>query len=440
MAAAAAATAVGGPGAALCLEGWTRESLLVLRRRCRQSEAFVLHKPCLWRAQRASRKPRHCTVAAAGTSSSSSSTSSSSSSTQSSASFQPSASSNQKHVTSTSPPEADPPPPSYWKKPGQLAVWVGLWAVVLWSVAWLLRRMQAEREALRNSPPTQPSLTQEEEQRVESVVNVGEGELSSTQDTRTVVESEEGRDQEEGPQGAPSLPSSLSPLPSASPSSIVKAEREGELQLEAIADLKRSTEALRMRAQEKVKDKEEEEEEEEDDKEKEERIASSEQAESSSSSSSLPLSGEKSRPEPKADPEWEAYLQRQVDEAMRQKADMQFRKYERENPDWWLDLKFVCVIFISGAGGYYSLDMSATGERKPHVIAFEDRNDAEAFKWLLRRHELKELAETAGMKVTVIQKGRFDLKHDQSFEEIQNQLIEIGGLEYWTEYLRSASK
>eukprot|EP00899_Mesostigma_viride_P010978 jgi/Mesvir1/19882/Mv13167-RA.1 len=185
---------------------------------------------------------------------------------------------------------------------------------------------------------------------------------------------------------------------------------------------------------------------------------------------------------PLSDPAWEKYMERQMADVRRQQLVMANEKEARRNPDWWLALPHVFVIYIQGIGpdhtaseastGLYALNMQADLRDAPalHAIAFADRAEAERCVWLLRSHvaaeaqeraragdgdgrllsvpsvnvmepkELKQIVDMAGYKATVIRKGEMRIEPHMSKEAIEQQFMEIGGMEYWRQYLKNELK
>ncbi|KAJ0964909.1 hypothetical protein J5N97_026047 [Dioscorea zingiberensis] len=136
-----------------------------------------------------------------------------------------------------------------------------------------------------------------------------------------------------------------------------------------------------------------------------------------------------------------------------------YREYSDEKEEdylWWLDLRFVLCIelyTIEGSNprvGFYSLEMAADLELDPkqyHVIAFEDPGDSKNFCYIIQAHmdmlgsgkafviarppkDAFRDAKANGFNVTVIRKGEIQLNVDQTLEEVEEEITEIGSKIY----------
>ncbi|KAJ9556133.1 hypothetical protein OSB04_010747 [Centaurea solstitialis] len=133
---------------------------------------------------------------------------------------------------------------------------------------------------------------------------------------------------------------------------------------------------------------------------------------------------------------------------------------EQEEIDyyWWLDLPFLlCIeLYIDGDGdgeermGFYSLEMAADLELDPkphHIIAFEDAGDCKNLCYIIQAHlemlgngnafvvpqspkDAYQEARANGFNVTVIRKGELKLDVDQTLEEVEEMIVEIGSKMY----------
>eukprot|EP00850_Spirogloea_muscicola_P021084 SM000236S08004 [mRNA] locus=s236:122801:127604:+ [translate_table: standard] len=139
---------------------------------------------------------------------------------------------------------------------------------------------------------------------------------------------------------------------------------------------------------------------------------------------------------------------------------------EVEDARWWLRLPFVVCIALQMESngerrdGLYSLDMApltAIDDRdspaRLHVVAFEDRREAERFRNLLsisdehhedfpelQLHKPQELLDEAndeGHEVTVLRQGQLALAPGQLIEDVESRIIAIGGARYVDEALRN---
>lgn len=136
-----------------------------------------------------------------------------------------------------------------------------------------------------------------------------------------------------------------------------------------------------------------------------------------------------------------------------------YREYGDEKEEdylWWLDVPFVlCIELYTTENeehkvGFYSLEMAADLELEPkqyHVIAFEDPGDCKNLCYIIQAHmdmlgnghafvvarppkDAFREAKGNGFSVTVIRKGQLQLNVDQTLEEVEEQIIEIGSKIY----------
>ncbi|KAK9061968.1 hypothetical protein SSX86_019152 [Deinandra increscens subsp. villosa] len=130
---------------------------------------------------------------------------------------------------------------------------------------------------------------------------------------------------------------------------------------------------------------------------------------------------------------------------------------------WWLDLPFLLCIemYIDGDGddriGFYSLEMASDLELDPkphHIIAFEDAGDCKNFCYVIQTHmemlgngnafvvpqlpkDTYQEAKANGFNVTVIRKGELKLDVDQTLEEVEEKIVEIGSKMYHDKIMKS---
>ncbi|KVH91064.1 uncharacterized protein LOC112529136 [Cynara cardunculus var. scolymus] len=123
---------------------------------------------------------------------------------------------------------------------------------------------------------------------------------------------------------------------------------------------------------------------------------------------------------------------------------------------WWLDLPFLlCIeLYIDGDGdqriGFYSLEMASDLELDPkphHIIAFEDAGDCKNLCYIIQAHlemlgngtafvvpqspkDTYQEARANGFNVTVIRKGEVKLDVDQTLEEVEEKIVEMGSKMY----------
>ncbi|KAL4566999.1 hypothetical protein LXL04_022569 [Taraxacum kok-saghyz] len=123
---------------------------------------------------------------------------------------------------------------------------------------------------------------------------------------------------------------------------------------------------------------------------------------------------------------------------------------------WWLDLPFLlCIeLYIDGNEderiGFYSLEMASDLELDPkphHIIAFEDASDCKNLCYIIQAHmemigngnafvvpqlpkDTYREAKANGFNVTVIRKGEIKMDVDQTLEEVEEKIVEIGSKMY----------
>ncbi|XP_057499355.1 uncharacterized protein LOC130783636 [Actinidia eriantha] len=136
-----------------------------------------------------------------------------------------------------------------------------------------------------------------------------------------------------------------------------------------------------------------------------------------------------------------------------------YREYAEEKQEdylWWLDLPYVlCIELYTYENeepkiGLYSLEMAADLELDPkqyHVIAFEDPGDCKNLCYTIQAHmemlgsgkafvvaqppkDAFREAKANGFSVTVIRKRELQLNVDQTLEEVEEQISEIGSKIY----------
>ncbi|KAF5185584.1 Embryo defective [Thalictrum thalictroides] len=144
-----------------------------------------------------------------------------------------------------------------------------------------------------------------------------------------------------------------------------------------------------------------------------------------------------------------------------------YREYAEEEEDylWWLDLPFVLCIELytnedgDKKSGFYSLEMAEDLKLDPkqyHVIAFEDPGDSKSFCYIIQAHmemlgrgsafvvarppkDTFREAKANGFSVTVVRKGELPLNVDQTLEEVEEQISEIGSKVYHDKIMRERS-
>ncbi|XP_022871598.1 uncharacterized protein LOC111390737 [Olea europaea var. sylvestris] len=145
-----------------------------------------------------------------------------------------------------------------------------------------------------------------------------------------------------------------------------------------------------------------------------------------------------------------------------------YREYAEEKEEdylWWLDLPFVLCIELYTVEngeqrvGFYSLEMAADLELDPkqyHVIAFEDAGDCKNLCYIIQaqmeilgngnafvvarppKDAFRE-AKANGFSVTVIRKGQLQLNVDQTLEEVEELILEIGSKIYHDKIMQDRS-
>lgn len=161
-------------------------------------------------------------------------------------------------------------------------------------------------------------------------------------------------------------------------------------------------------------------------------------------------------------------LKREVQMFGPQAVVSKYREYSDEKEEdflWWLDLNFILCIELYTVEddiqrvGFYSLEMAADLELNPkqcHVIAFEDPGDSKNFCYIVQAHmdmlgsgrafviarppkDAFREAKANGFSVTVIRKGEVKLNVDQTLEEVEEELTEIGSKMYHDKIMRERS-
>ncbi|XP_010915948.1 uncharacterized protein [Elaeis guineensis] len=145
-----------------------------------------------------------------------------------------------------------------------------------------------------------------------------------------------------------------------------------------------------------------------------------------------------------------------------------YREYSDEKEEdylWWLDLNFILCIELytvedgNAKVGFYSLEMAADLELNPkqfHVIGFEDPGDSKNFCYIVQAHmdmlgsgrafvvarppkDAFREAKANGFSVTVIRKGEVKLNVDQTLEEVEEEITEIGSKIYHDKIMHERS-
>ncbi|KAL5998937.1 hypothetical protein ACLOJK_009886 [Asimina triloba] len=158
-------------------------------------------------------------------------------------------------------------------------------------------------------------------------------------------------------------------------------------------------------------------------------------------------------------------LKREVEMFGSQAVVSKYKEYlDEKEPDylWWLDLPFVLSIELYTSEdnvprvGFYSLEMAEDLELNPkqyHVIAFEDRQDCKNLCHIIQDHmdlhgngnafvvarppkDTYREAKANGFNITVIRKGELQLNVDQTLEEVEDEIIEIGSKMYHDKIMR----
>ncbi|XP_065860197.1 uncharacterized protein [Euphorbia lathyris] len=136
-----------------------------------------------------------------------------------------------------------------------------------------------------------------------------------------------------------------------------------------------------------------------------------------------------------------------------------YREYDEDKGEdylWWLDLPHVLCIELytrqngEDKVGFYSLEMAADLELEPkpcHVIAFEDASDSKNLCCIIQSHmdmlgngqafvvprppkDAYREAKANGFGVTVMRKRELKVNVDQTLEEVEEQISEIGSKMY----------
>ncbi|CAI9101104.1 OLC1v1038358C1 [Oldenlandia corymbosa var. corymbosa] len=145
-----------------------------------------------------------------------------------------------------------------------------------------------------------------------------------------------------------------------------------------------------------------------------------------------------------------------------------YREYADEKEEdylWWLDLPYVlCIeLYTEEQGeekvGFYSLEMAADLELEPkpyHVIAFEDAGDCKNMCYIIQAHlemlgkglafvvaqppkDAFREAKANDFSVTVIRRGELQLNVDQTLEEVEEVISEIGSKIYHDAIMKERS-
>ncbi|XP_072959674.1 uncharacterized protein [Typha angustifolia] len=161
-------------------------------------------------------------------------------------------------------------------------------------------------------------------------------------------------------------------------------------------------------------------------------------------------------------------LKREVEMFGAQAVVSKYREYSDEKEEdylWWLDLPFLLCIELYNTEegvpkvGFYSLEMAADLELDPkqyHVIAFEDPGDSKNFCYIVQAHmdmlgsgkafvvarppkDAFRDAKANGFSFTVIRKGEIKLNVDQTLEEVEEEITEIGSKIYHDKIMHDRS-
>lgn len=143
----------------------------------------------------------------------------------------------------------------------------------------------------------------------------------------------------------------------------------------------------------------------------------------------------------------------------------EYAEDKEEDYLWWLDLPNVlCIELYTFENeekriGFYVLEMAEDLELEPkphHVIAFEDAGDCKNLCYIIQAHldmlgngqafivpqppkDAFREAKANGFGVTVIRKGELQLNVDQTLEEVEEQICEIGSKIYHDKIMRERS-
>lgn len=145
-----------------------------------------------------------------------------------------------------------------------------------------------------------------------------------------------------------------------------------------------------------------------------------------------------------------------------------YREYADEKEQdylWWLDLPYIlCIeLYTEEDGkqevGFYSLEMAADLDLDPkqyHVVAFEDAGDCKNLCHIIQDHmemlgkgnafvvarlpkDAFREAKANGFGVTVIRKGEVQLSVDQTLEEVEELITEVGSKIYHDKIMQERS-
>ncbi|XP_061997177.1 uncharacterized protein LOC133714911 [Rosa rugosa] len=143
----------------------------------------------------------------------------------------------------------------------------------------------------------------------------------------------------------------------------------------------------------------------------------------------------------------------------------EYAEVKEEDYLWWLDLPYVlCIELYTDDNeeqriGFYSLEMAADLELEPkpyHIIGFEDTHDCKNLCYIIQAQmemlgnghafvvpqppkDVFRDAKANGFGVTVIRKGELQLHVDQTLEEVEEQITEIGGKIYHDKIMQERS-
>ncbi|XP_004306670.1 PREDICTED: uncharacterized protein LOC101313638 [Fragaria vesca subsp. vesca] len=143
----------------------------------------------------------------------------------------------------------------------------------------------------------------------------------------------------------------------------------------------------------------------------------------------------------------------------------EYAEVKEEDYLWWLDLPYVlCIELYTDDNeeqriGFYSLEMAADLELEPkpyHIIGFEDTNDCKNLCYIIQAQmemlgnghafvvpqppkDVFRDAKANGFGVTVIRKGELQLHVDQTLEEVEEQITEIGSKIYHDKIMQERS-
>ncbi|KAK9808998.1 hypothetical protein WJX72_007650 [[Myrmecia] bisecta] len=115
------------------------------------------------------------------------------------------------------------------------------------------------------------------------------------------------------------------------------------------------------------------------------------------------------------------------------------KRREAVDSNWWHMLPYICVPTIAGMDGvegFLVQDLSSDDSGASHILAFQDRDDADRLIWVLQRWcdeqalrmrvapfsaaQIRERAELQGAQVMVFRKGQLPLKPGMTQEEVAN--------------------